>query len=73
MSNNQEQLQWVPEVSLPPSMERFLPYRGQYVAVLADSLIAHPELAEVLRQAKASGKPFTIRAIPKDFGKLRIL
>ncbi len=73
MSNNQEQLQWIPEVSLPSFMERFLPYKGQYVAVLEDGLIAHPELAEVLRKARASGKPFTIHAIPRELGKLRIL
>ncbi len=73
MSDNQEQLKWIPEVSLPPSMERFLPYRGQYVAVQDDRLIAHHRLAEVLREARASGKPFTIYAIPKELGKLRIL
>ena len=74
MSNNQEQLQWIPEVSLPLFMERFLPYRGQYVAVqVDDSLIAHHKLAEVLQEAKASGKPFTIYAIPRELGKLRIL
>ena len=73
MINKQEQLQWIPEVSLSPSMKRFLPYRGQYVAVQADKLIAHPKLAEVLRKARVSGKPFTIYAIPKEFGKLRIL
>ena len=73
MSNNQEQLHWIPEVSLPPSMKRFLPYRGQYVAVQADNLIAHPKLEKVLQEAKASGKPFTIYAIPRELGKLRIL
>ena len=81
--SDQEQLRWIPEVSLPPSMERFLPYRGQYVAVQkttddfvlpqGDSLIAHPKLSEVLQKAKASGKPFTIYAIPRELGKLRIL
>ncbi|MBM3241009.1 hypothetical protein FJZ31_32400 [Candidatus Poribacteria bacterium] len=73
MNNNQVQFQWIPEVSLSPFMERFLPYKGQYVAVQADRLIAHPRLAEVLREARASGKPFTIYAIPGEFGKLRIL
>ena len=64
---------WIPEVSLPPSMKRFLPYRGQYVAVQEDNLIAHPKLEKVLQEAKASGKPFTIYAIPRELGKLRIL
>ena len=73
MNNNQKQLKWIPEVSLPPFMERFLPYRGQYVAIQADRLIAHPKLAEVLREARASGEPFTIYAIPRELGKLRIL
>ena len=73
MRHNQEQQQWIPEVSLSPSMARFLPYRGQYVAVQGERLIAHSKLAEVLREAKASGKPFTIHAIPKELGKLRIL
>jgi hypothetical protein len=73
MSHNQEELQWIPEISLSPSMERFLPYKGQYVAVQEDRLIAHPRLEEVLRRAKTSGKPFTIYAIPRELGKLRIL
>ncbi len=74
MCNNQEeQLQWIPEVPLSPLMERFLPYKGQYVAVQGDRLIAHSKLAEVLQEAKASGKPFTIYAIPRELGKLRIL
>ncbi len=64
---------WIPEVSLPPSMERFLPYRGQYVAVQGEYLIAHHKLAEVLKEAEASGEPFTIYAIPRELGKLRIL
>ena len=53
MRHNQEQQQWIPEVSLAPSMARFLPYRGQYVAVQSERLIAHSKLAEVLREAKA--------------------
>ena len=73
MRKKQEQLQWIPEVSLSPFMERFLPYRGQYVAVQEDHLIAHPRLAEVLREARASGRPFTIYAIPGGLGKLRVL
>lgn len=73
MSNNRKQLQWLAEVSLSPSMERFLPYRGQYVAMQGNRLIAHHKLAEVLQEAKASGKPFTIYAVPKELGKLRIL
>jgi len=71
--SNQKQQPWIPEISLSPSMTRFLPYRGQYVAVVGDHLIAHPRLAEVLREARASDQPFTIYAIPRDFGKLRIL
>jgi len=73
MSHNQEQQKWILEVSLSPFMERFLPYRGQYVAVQGNRLIAHPTLAEVLQEARASGKPFTIYAIPRELGKLRIL
>jgi len=73
MNSNQKQPQWIPEVSLSPSMERFLPYRGQYVAVQGDRLIAHHKLEKVLQEAKASGEPFTLYAIPREFGKLRIL
>jgi hypothetical protein len=73
MNPNQEQRKWTLEVPLSPSMERLLPYRGQYVAVQGDRIIAHPKLAEVLREAKALAEPFTIYAIPREFGKLRIL
>ncbi|MBC8457406.1 MAG: hypothetical protein H8D67_05355 [Deltaproteobacteria bacterium] len=66
-------LVWIPSASLSPFMERFLPYRGQYVAVQENRLIAHHKLAEVLKEARASDKPFTIYAIPKELGKLRIL
>jgi len=68
-----KEVAWIPEVSLSPFMERFLPYKGQYVAVQGDRLIAHHRLAKVLQEAKASGEPFTIYAIPREFGELRIL
>jgi hypothetical protein len=74
MNNNQKQLQWELEVSLSPAMERFLQYKGQYVAMHENHIIAHHDkLSEVLQKARASKVPFTIYAIPKDFGKLRIL
>jgi len=72
MSHERLSPQWVPEISMPEWMKRLIPYRGQYVAVLPDRIISHTSFKKVLQEARASGEPFTIYAVPKNWGKLRI-